>query len=117
MNWVQRALGMDWFDLIVHFGVTGTLMGVVGVSGGPEELFPGLAGLSLVVLAVRRRYALRRVERPGLSTGEMAAERLEELEQRMADLEGAHARVAELEERLEFAERMLLRAAKGVEES
>lgn len=35
------------------------------------------------------------------------AERLEELERRMAELEGGQQRVAEIEERLDFAERLL----------
>ena len=70
-----------------------------------------LTGLSLLVLGVRRSIALRTMERRGLGTGEMAAERIGELEQRMAELEAAQARVAELEERVDFAERMLTQAS------
>ena len=44
---------------------------------------------------------------PGVTTGEMNAERVGELEHRLADMELAQARIAELEERLDFAERML----------
>ncbi len=117
MSWVRRNLGLDWFDLFIHAGVTAALMGIVGVTNGPEAFFPGLIGISLLVLAGRRHLALRHGERAGLTTGEMTAERLEEVEFRLAELETAQARVAELEERLEFAERMLLRPAKGVEES
>jgi hypothetical protein len=111
VSWTRRTFGMDGVDLLIHFGITGALMGLVGVSGGPEELFPVLTGLSLLVLGVRRNLALRTAERRGLSTDEMAAERLAELEQRMAELEAAQARVAELEERLDFTERMLARPA------
>lgn len=108
---LKRTLGLDWVDLLIHFGVTAALMGIVGVSDGPEELYPVLTGVSLLVLGVRRAVALRLMERRGLSTGDMAAERLAELEQRMSELEAAQARVAELEERLDFTERMLARAA------
>jgi hypothetical protein len=70
-------------------------------------MIPILTGLSLLVLAVRRSIALGSKERRGLTTGEMAAERIAELEQRLEELESAQARVAELEERLDFAERLL----------
>lgn len=43
----------------------------------------------------------------GITTGEVNAERVGELEHRMADMELTQARIAELEERLDFAERML----------
>ncbi len=39
------------------------------------------------------------------------AERLAELEQRLGDLEAGQSRVAELEERLDFTERMLAQAS------
>jgi hypothetical protein len=38
-----------------------------------------------------------------------ASDRIEQLEQRVAELEGAQLRISELEERLDFAERMLAR--------
>jgi len=109
MSWWRRTFGMDGVDLLIHLGVTGALMGFVGVSGGSEELYPVFTGLSLLVLGVRRSIALRTTERRGLSTGEMTAERIADLEQRMAELEAAQARVAELEERLDFTERLLAR--------
>ena len=108
---------MDWFDAFVHVALTGALMGIVGVTDGPEAFYPGLTGISLLVFAVRRHIGIRHGERTGLTTGEMTAARLAEMEMRLAELEAAHARVAELEERVEFAERLLLRPAKGVEQS
>ena len=111
MSWWRKTFGLDGVDLLIHFGVTASLIGFVAGTGGPEELLPVLIGLSLVVLGVRRSIALRTAERRGLTTGEMAAERIAELEQRMADLETAQARVAELEERLDFTERLLAKSA------
>jgi hypothetical protein len=107
VSWFRRHLGIDAFDLLVHVGVTIMLMTFVGMSDGPEELFPLMTAGSLVLLAVRRRIGLRKAEVIGLSSGQMAAARLEELEQRMGDLEAVQARLAELEERLDFAERLL----------
>jgi len=57
--------------------------------------------------ALRRAIALRSSARAGLTTGEMEAERIAELEQRVADLEAGQAHVADLAERLDFAERLL----------
>jgi hypothetical protein len=107
VSWWRRTFGMDAIDLLIQAGVTGMLLAFVGVSGGPGELYPVMIGASLVVLGVRRHLALRTAERRGLTTGEMSADRIADLEQRMADLEAGQSRVAELEERVDFAERLL----------
>ena len=108
---LRSTLGLDGFDLAIHGLVTGILMFWIAATNRQEDAIIGcsMAAISsLVVLAIRRRFALRRMERVGtLNTGEMTAERLVELEQRVVDLEAAQGRVAELEERLDFAERML----------
>jgi hypothetical protein len=115
VSWFRRTLGLDGFDLVVHLGVTAMFMAFVAMSNGPEELFPVLAGGSLLVLAVRRRIALKSGERMGITTGEMAALRIAELEQRVAELEAAQAEVAELAERLDFAERLLAQGSRNPE--
>jgi len=112
MSWMRRNLGLDWFDLLIHVGVTFMVIFFVAMSNGPEEMLPVITGVSLLVLAVRRRIALKSGgATAGLTTGEMAAERIAELEDRVAELEAAQQEVAELAERLDFAERLL--AQKG----
>ena len=111
MSWFRRNLGLDGFDLVIHVGVTCMLMIWVSMSNGPEEMYPVITGSSLIVLAVRRAIALRSVARAGLTTGEMEAERIAELEQRVAELEATQAHVADLAERLDFAERLLAQSA------
>jgi hypothetical protein len=111
MSWLRRNLGLDGFDLVIHVAVTCMFMAFVAMSNGPEELLPVITGASLLVLAVRRRIALKSGAAAGLTTGEMAAERIAELEDRVAELEAAQLEVAELAERLDFAERLL--AQKG----
>ena len=110
---LRQIFGIDGFELIVHLGVTGILFFWIVETNRPQDavVFSSMLGIaSLVTLAIRRRLALRRHESPtGITTGEMAAERLADLEGRMADLEAAQARVIELEERLDFAERLLAR--------
>ena len=112
MSWFRKNLGLDAFDLLVHVSLTIMVLFFVAMSGGPEEMFPVITGVSLLVLAVRRRIALKSGgATAGLTTGEMAAERIAELEDRVAELEAAQQEVAELAERLDFAERLL--AQKG----
>lgn len=114
MSWFRRNLGLDAFDLVVHVGVTCMLMAWVGMSHGPDELFPVITGASLIVLAIRRSIALRSGSRTGLITGEMEAERIADLEQRVAELEAGQAHVADLAERLDFAERLLAQSPPGL---
>ena len=107
---IRSVLGIDTFELIVHVAVTGILLAWVNAtnSGTDVAVLSSMIGIgSLVVLSVRRRLALRRGQTVGLTSGEMAAERLAELEQRMAELEAAQAQVGELAERLDFTERLL----------
>ncbi len=111
MSWWRKTFGLDGVDLLIHVGVTAAVIGFVAGTGGPEELLPVIIGVSLIVLGIRRNLAIRGVERRGLTTDEMAAERLAELELRMEELEAAQTRVAELEERLDFTERLLAKAA------
>ena len=115
MSWLRRHFGLDGFDLVVHVGLTIMFMLFVAMSGGDEELFPVIIGGSLIVLAIRRRIALKAGANVGLTTGEMAAERIAELEDRVAELESAQAEVAELAERLDFAERLLAQGTRDAE--
>lgn len=82
-----KPIGLDWFDLLVHAGITFALA-VVATSAmrNQEEFGIGVvvAG-SLAVLAWRRARALRNA--PALTTGEAQLERVAELEDRVADLE------------------------------
>ena len=63
-------------------------------------------------LAQRHELLGRRLQTPAKqfpeTTGEVAALRVEELEMRMAELEQGQLRMQELEDRLDFAERMLM---------
>lgn len=107
---MKRWLGLDFVDLAIHVFVTvcvGILM--VEAAGSDEEMVLAMVfGTSAVVFAIRRQRALRQMTQEGLSTGEMTAERLAELEARVAELEMAQDRVALLEERMDFSERLLV---------
>jgi len=107
---LKSFFGLDAFDLGIHVVVTAIILFWATEANSYQDgviIGSMVAASSLILLAVRRRLALRKRAAPGLGSGEMAAERMLELEQRMADLESVEHRVAELEERLDFAERML----------
>ena len=106
MNW-KAHFGLDGFDVVVHVVATAMLMAVVtGFIHGPEAdpILAGIVGASVVVLSIRRRRALS----AGAAAGDEVSSRLGELEERMGELEVAHQRIYELEERLDFAERLLM---------
>ncbi len=103
----RRGLGLDWFDLLLHVGITFALTVVAGsvATEQPEALIGAVVAGSLGVLGWRRKRALQQA--PAETTGEVQAERLFALEDRLAELEAQQARMLELEERLDFAERLL----------
>jgi len=117
MSAFRRFMGLDGVDVIIHLVTTGFLAGLVdAISTNPDakegNVFLILAA-STVVFGVRRHFALKRQARFPETTGEMAAERVEELESRVAELEQGQMRMHELEERVDFAERMLTQQREG----
>jgi hypothetical protein len=110
MNWWKRIFGLDPIDLAVHATVTGLVAVMLAEASGNEEVMvAGVFALGTVVFAWRRQRALRALSREPLDDYERA--RIDDLEARVADLEGAQFRLLELEERLDFTERMLARGA------
>lgn len=104
---IKRFLGIDGFDFFIQFGITCMLMVVASsaATGGRDEVpIAVIVAASLGVLAWRRNRAMKRM---GSDTGEVQLDRLQELEQRVAELEFHQDRVLELEERLDFTERLL----------
>ncbi len=111
---LKRYLGLDGFDLMIQVGITGMLMVVASsaATGGHDEVPIALiVAASLGLLAWRRNRALKRM---GPETGEVHLDRIQDLESRIAELEMEHGRVLELEERLDFTERMLTQQREAV---
>jgi hypothetical protein len=110
---LRSTFGIDGFDLTVHLLVT---FFAIMVLGPVMELNPGIAlgavpMLSLIILAWRRKQGLAAMG-PG-AADEVEASRVYELEARVAELEGLQERFLELEERVDFAERLLARDAES----
>ncbi|HSB54209.1 MAG TPA: hypothetical protein VLD58_07620 [Gemmatimonadales bacterium] len=103
---MKRWLGLDLVDLIIHVGITAAVAAfaastIRGPDGDSAVAF--VIAASFAALAWRRARARRHAEElPD-------PDRLAELEARVADLEQGHDRLVELEERLDFTERMLVR--------
>lgn len=99
-----KIFGLDWFDVVVHLAVTIALAVAVDslVPTRYEDLTMGfLFAGSLMVLGYRRRRALAAAPEPAAQSA------IEALEERVAELEAQQGRLLELEERLDFAERVL----------
>lgn len=81
------------------------------MNGGAPALvmivFLGLAATTLVLWPIMRALG-RRLEGKGHADAALRAE-VDQLQQRLGDVDHLHQRVAELEERMDFAERMLAR--------
>ncbi len=106
---IKRWIGIDGFDLLVQVGITGMIMIIVDTASHSPDSEGALAAVvacSLGVLAWRRSRALK--QRPPETTGDYQAERITTLEDRVAELEQGQSRIFELEERLEFTERLLV---------
>ena len=71
-------------------------------------VFLALLATTVILWPIMRAFA-RRVEGRGHGDAALRAE-VEQLQQRLGEVDHLHNRVAELEERLDFAERMLARS-------
>ncbi len=108
---MRKWFGIGGIDLVIQLVLTGLMAGIVDSSAPTPSDAPVMAVfmVSLIVLAIRRHFALLKL--PLESTGELAALRVEDLEQRLAELEHGQMRMQEIEERLDFAERLLTQRA------
>jgi len=108
MNWWKRTFGLHPVDMAFHFLIGGFLVGAVGeASQNDSIILLGIAGM-LAAYVWRRQRAIAELPAAGMSSGEV---RLDELHAQAEDLNEMRVRVLELEERVDFAERLLARQA------
>jgi hypothetical protein len=106
MNWWKRTFGLHPVDMAFHFLIGGFLVGALGeASKNDSIILLGIAGM-FAAYAWRRQRAIAALPAAGMISGEV---RLDELQAQGDELHDLRGRVLELEERVDFAERMLAR--------
>lgn len=103
-TWWRRIFGIDVVNTVLVAAGSFAVVIFVGELTGSGELALGTMALCIGGFGILRHYALKSLPREEETSGSWRAA---ELEARVADLELMSARVAELEERLDFTERLL----------
>jgi len=104
MNAWRRIFGIDPINSVLVVAGSFATVIFVGELTGSGELAVGTMALCIGGYGILRHYGLKALPPEEESSG---AWRAADLEARVADLELMDHRVAELEERLDFAERLL----------
>lgn len=117
MRWsgpVRKPTALEWIGAAALSAVASSATGMVLVRGlgAPDDLgFAVMVGMFVAGVAGTRHWVRTRPAgdptRVGLSTGEAVLTRFDEMELRMSEMEALHERVTDLEERLDFSERLL----------
>lgn len=106
MEWWKRTFGLHPLDMVVHFVVGGFLVGALGEASQNDSIIMlGIAGM-FAAYAWRRNRAIAALPATGMTSGEV---RLDEFQAQAEELHDLRGRVMELEERVDFAERLLAR--------
>ena len=109
MEWWKRAFGLHPVEMLIHFVAGGFLVGAFGeASGNDAIIFLAMAGV-LFTYAWRRQRAIAALPAAGMISGEV---RLEELHAQADEIQELRTRLMELEERLDFSERLMAQQQK-----
>lgn len=104
MEWWKRHFGLHPVDMFLHGMVGLSIVIALGEASGNDAIaLLGTAGVFLSY-AWRRHRAIVAMPATGMSSGEV---KLAELEAQAEELHEIRARMLELEERLDFTERLL----------
>ena len=105
MEWWRRTFGLHPVEFLIHWAIGGLVIGAVG-DASHNDAIPMLTTAAVLALyGWRRHRAIARLPAGGgMTSGEV---RLAELDAQAEELHEVRTRMAELEERLDFAERLL----------
>ena len=106
MNGWKRIFGVDVVEMAIW--AVGSFLTTLMVVEYYHDRMPGFAAALILLIAfgLRRHSALKALPPEGETSGSW---RMADLDARLTELEATQARVAELEERVDFAERLLAR--------
>ena len=104
MHWWRRTFGLHPIDSIAHFVIGGFLIGALDEWQHTDAIT--LVGVAAMfgLFVWRRQRAIAALPQTGMTSGEV---KLAELDAQAEELHELRSRVAELEERADFAERLL----------
>jgi hypothetical protein len=103
----KRAFGLHPVEMVIHFVAGGFIVGAFGEASGNDAIIFLAMGGVLLAYAWRRQKAIAALPATGFNSGEV---KLAELDAQAEELHELRGRMAELEERLDFTERMLAQA-------
>lgn len=104
MNWWKRSFGLHPVDMLLHFVAGGMFVGALGeASQNDAIIFLGM-GVTLLTYGWRRQRALAALPVTGMNSGEV---KLAELDAQAEEIHELRGRLMELEERVDFSERMM----------
>lgn len=108
MNWWRRQFGLHPVDMAIHAFAGGFLVAGIDEAFHTDSItLIALAGVILVYAWRRDRALAKHPGAAGMTSGEV---RLAELDAQAEELHEMRTRMAELEERVDFTERMLAKA-------
>jgi hypothetical protein len=112
MTWWRRTFGLHPVDMIIHALIGGFIVGALGEASTNDAVT--LLGVAAVfaVYAWRRHRAIAALPADGMTSGEV---RLAEVDAQGEEIHELRTRLLELEERLDFAERLLSQAREPVQ--
>ena len=110
MSRIRDIVGLDGKDITIHVGLTVVVAVVAGGAGG-EFNYDGDAVAMMILAASAAALGLRmflaRMNRPAAPVLR-SPDALQDLDERLYELEQERARLHELEERVDFTERLLV---------
>jgi hypothetical protein len=104
MEWWRRTFGLHPVDMIIHFVAGGFIVVAVGEAAGNDAIALLATGGLFLSYAWRRQRAVAALPASGMSSGEV---KLAELDAQAEEIHELRTRMLELEERLDFTERLL----------
>src|SRR6478736_1620560 len=108
MEWWKRHFGLHPVDMAIHAVVSGFIVaGLADASHNDSVALMTMAGV-VAAYAWRRQRAIAALPATGMTSGEV---RLDEFHAQAEELHELRGRMIELEERVDFAERLLARQA------
>ena len=104
MEWWKRAFGLHPVEMLIHFVAGGFIVGALGeASGNDAIIFLAMAGV-LFTYAWRRQRAIAALPVTSMNSGEV---KLAELDAQAEEIHELRGRLMELEERVDFSERLM----------